>query len=307
MTPPKNNSQPPESSPETGQFTRRDFTQIASIAAGGAAIALVGIGASKISGTAKDPTGPETVREIPPITSVPKGDGADMLVQMQEELRRALAKPVEQRHWLMVIDTSKCVGCHACTIACIAENKLPRGVVYRPVVTTETGDYPNLAMRFTPRPCMQCQTPACVPVCPVKATWRRPDGIAAINYDQCIGCGYCVVACPYSARTRDLGEDYTANTPELQPYEQAPNYEYGKAWDRTRGRSPVGNARKCQFCVHRLDHGFLPMCVTTCIGRANYFGDANDPAAIVNKKAASPHAIRLLEEKGTHPSVIYLI
>jgi molybdopterin-containing oxidoreductase family iron-sulfur binding subunit len=294
---------------QSSKLTRRDFVQIGTIAAGGAAVAAVGITMSKLSGTpgADDPTGPGTIRSMPEMATVPKGEGSDPLVRMQEELRRALAKPVEQRRWIMVIDTRKCVGCHACTVACIAENKLPPGVVYRPVLETEIGTFPNVALRFTPRPCMQCDNPPCVPVCPVKATWKRPDGITTIDYDKCIGCGYCITACPYNARTRDLGENYTDNTPAIQPYEEAPNYEYGKSWSRTEHKSPVGNARKCQFCVHRLDQGLLPQCVTTCIGRANYFGDANDPDALVNKKAASPNAMRLLEEKGTKPSVVYLI
>ena len=295
--------------PAESRLTRRDFVQIGTIAAAGAAVAGVGITMSKLSGTpgADDPRGPGTIRSMPELATVPKGEGADSLVRMQEELRRALAKPVEQRRWIMVIDTRKCVGCHACTVACIAENKLPPGVVYRPVLETEIGTFPNLALRFTPRPCMQCDKPPCVPVCPVKATWKRPDGITTIDYDKCIGCGYCITACPYNARTRDLGENYTDNTPAIQPYEQAPNYEYGKSWSRTKHDSPVGNARKCHFCLHRLDQGLLPQCVTTCIGRANYFGDANDPDALVNQKAASPNATRLLEEKGTKPSVVYLV
>src|SRR3990172_2829398 len=72
---------------------------------------------------------------------------------------KAMAKPVEKRHWIMVIDTRKCIGCHACTIGCVAENKLPPGVVYRPVTTQEFGEYPNVQIRFLPRPCMQCDNP----------------------------------------------------------------------------------------------------------------------------------------------------
>lgn len=79
---------------------------------------------------------------------------------MQAELKKALAKPVEERRWMMVIDTRKCVGCHACTVACIAENKLPPGVVYRPVVQEEIGEFPNTQLRFFPRPCMQCENPS---------------------------------------------------------------------------------------------------------------------------------------------------
>ncbi len=235
------------------------------------------------------------------------GTTPDPLLRMQDELKRALKKPVEQRRWAMVIDLRKCVGCSACTIACIAENKLPPGVVYRPVLEEEIGTYPNVTRRFVPRPCMQCDNPPCVPVCPVNATFKRPDGIVAINYDECIGCRYCITACPYSARTFDNGRFYTSGTPQVTANEKLPNFEYGQAWDRSKGDSPIGNARKCQFCAHRLDAGMLPACVTTCIGRATYFGDANDPAALVSELIASPHVMRLKEEMGTAPKVYYIV
>jgi molybdopterin-containing oxidoreductase family iron-sulfur binding subunit len=272
--------------------------------------AAVGAGAlvnAKNTKISNEPTGDASIRKLPAKDTIPVTRDSDPLLRMQEELEIAMAKPVEQRRWMMVIDTRKCIGCHACTIACVVENKLPPGVVYRPVVTEEFGTYPNVAMRFTPRPCMQCEVPPCTPVCPVKATWKRPDGIVAVDYDKCIGCGYCVTACPYNARTRDLGENYTDGTPAIQPYEEQPNFEYGKHWDRKGHRSPVGNARKCQFCLHRLEHGMLPQCVTSCIGRATYFGDANDEKSLVNELAAKPNATRLLEERGTKPQVVYLV
>ena len=226
---------------------------------------------------------------------------------MQADLQRALKKPIDQRRWVMVLDLRKCVGCSACTIACVAENKLPPGVVYRPVLEEEIGTYPNVTRRFVPRPCMQCDNPPCVAVCPVGATFKRPDGIVAINYDTCIGCRYCIVACPYSARTFDSGRFYTSNTPQLAAYEKLPNFEYGQTWDRSKGDSPIGNARKCQFCAHRLDAGMLPACLTTCIGRATYFGDANDPQALVSELIALPNGMRLKEEMGTEPKVYYLV
>ncbi|HDK44913.1 MAG TPA: 4Fe-4S dicluster domain-containing protein [Actinobacteria bacterium] len=229
-----------------------------------------------------------------------------VLVRMRTDIERALQKPVDQRHWVMVIDLRKCVGCHACTVSCVAENKLPPGVVYRPVLDTELGTFPNVTRRFMPRPCMQCQEPPCVEVCPVGATWKRDDGITEIDYDQCIGCRYCITACPYSARTFDTGRTYTEGSPQQMEYELLPNFEYGKEWPRD-GGSPEGNARKCTFCLHRLEQGLLPACVTTCIGAANYFGDINDPNSLVAKMIAQPNAIRLKEEMGTEPSVYYLV
>ena len=181
----------------------------------------------------------------------------NLLLRMQADIQRAMEKPEGERRWGMVIDLRKCVGCHACTMSCVAENKLPPGVVYRPVLDQEIGLYPNVTRRFMPRPCMQCEEPPCVPVCPVNATYKRPDGIVAIDYEQCIGCRYCITACPYSARTFDAGYTYTENTPAQQEYELLPNYEYGVEHARVPGsdESPIGNARKCHFCLHRLEQG----------------------------------------------------
>ncbi len=230
----------------------------------------------------------------------------NIMLPMQDDIKKALEKPEAERHWVMVIDTRKCVGCTACTVSCVAENKLPPGVVYRPVLAHEFGTFPNVGQRFMPRPCMQCDNPPCVPVCPVNATWKRDDGIVAIDYDACIGCRYCITACPYSARTFDTGHTYDEGTPAQLDYELEPNFEYGAEWPRDEG-SPIGNVRKCHFCLHRLNEGELPACVTTCIGMANYFGDANDPDSLVAKLIASPNVRRLKEEMGTEPSVYYLI
>lgn len=295
------------SSDNGSEITRKDFIRGAAIGAVGVTAAIAAVTKARISPPKNDPTGEGTIRQIQEFKTTPKDAEQDILLRMQEELRRAMAKPVEQRRWIMVIDTRKCVGCHACTVACIAENKLPPGVVYRPVVQEQIGSYPNVQLRFLPRPCMQCDEPPCIPVCPVNATWKRPDGITAIDYDKCIGCRYCVAACPYGARTSDFGHEYTEGTPASQPYEHQPNHEYGKSWSRENHGSPVGNARKCQFCLHRLERGLLPECVTTCIGRANYFGDVNDVTSLVAEKAKAANQMRLLEEKGTKPKVIYLV
>ena len=243
----------------------------------------------------------------------------DLLERMRIELLRALEKPVDERRWVMVIDLRKCVGCHACTIACVAENKLPPGVVYRPVLEEEWGEYPNVTRRFTPRPCMQCDDPPCTPVCPVEATYKNDEGVVVVDYEQCIGCRACLTACPYGARTSDFGLTYTEGTPKelvglvvgqevADDYERAANFEYSRAWDRSdEHKSPRGNARKCHFCLHRVRVGELPACVTTCIGRATLFGDANDPHSLVTEMIAEPNVIRLKEELGTHPRVYYLV
>jgi len=240
----------------------------------------------------------------------------DILVRMQEDVRRASTRPRKERRWVMVIDLRKCVGCHACTIGCVAENKLPPGVVYRPVMEEEAGTYPNVTRKFLPRPCMQCDQPSCTEVCPVGATFKDGDGIVKIDYEQCIGCRYCVTACSYGARTFDFGELYVQSAPEMPAIvgktraaamERSANLEYGKPWARKGGASPAGNARKCHFCEHRLAEGMLPACVSTCVGRATMFGDANDAESVVSRLIHQPNAVRLREELGTEPRVFYLV
>lgn len=246
------------------------------------------------------------IREAPTPPSFGAAE-ADLVIRMGRDLERALQKPVEQRRWIMVIDLRKCVGCQGCISACRSENALPPGVAYRVVLEEEVGTYPNVSNRYLPRPCMQCDNPPCVSVCPVSATYSRPDGVVAIDYENCIGCRYCITACPYGARSFDFGEYYTADTPAKQPYETSrPSFDYGKSWTREGIGSPIGNARKCHFCLHRVEEGVLPACVTTCIGRATLFGDSNDPESLVSELIAAPNVMRLKEELGTQPKVYYL-
>ena len=224
----------------------------------------------------------------------------DILVVMQKDLERALAAPDTERRWAMLIDLRKCVGCHACTVGCVSENKLPPGMWYRPVHEYEQGTYPKVSRTFLPRPCLQCDNPPCVEACPVKgtdgATWKETTGLGAglvmINYEQCIGCGECVAACPYDARTMDEGAFHGDGTPAIQKYETMASFEYGRKWPRSGKNLPVGTARKCHFCVHRLAAGQLPVCITTCIGRAGYFGDENDPQSLIATGRRSPTAAR---------------
>jgi tetrathionate reductase subunit B len=165
-----------------------------------------------------------------------------------------------QLGWL--IDLDKCTGCDSCTVACKAENntrplaspmpfKNGRGVIpdhvsYRWVVKKETGEYPNPKLEFVTSACNHCEHPACLAACPksnteepsleTNAIFKRvDDGIVLINQDACIGCKYCIHACPYGA----------------------PQFN-----------SATEKVEKCTFCVHRLDAGFEPACVTTCVGNA---------------------------------------
>lgn len=303
---------------EESSITRRDFLR-GLMGGAGAAAAVAAFETLAANPAAVLAEGAVTAPLYPeqPLSSAAAGGPIDVLERMRAELQRALLKPSAERRWVMVIDLRKCVGCHACTIACVAENKLPPGVVYRPVIEEEWGEYPNVARRFVPRPCMQCENAPCVPVCPVGATYTNDEGIVVMDYERCIGCRYCITACPYSARVSDFGLTYNQGLPEAvgtiagpskaDHYERVANYEYGQPYPREGSRiSPVGNARKCHFCQHRILEGSLPACVTTCIGRATLFGDANDPNSLVAEMIASPNVMRLREDLGTEPRVYYL-
>jgi molybdopterin-containing oxidoreductase family iron-sulfur binding subunit len=198
-------------------------------------------------------------------------DGKDELTIIQEDIKRALGKP--RRTWGMLIDLRKCTACHACTASCVAEQKSPPGIIYRPVYEEETGKFPSVKRRWTPRPCNQCDDPPCVAACPNKgegkATWKSTKGVTAgvvmINYEQCIGCGRCVLGCPYKARALDGGAFYTEGTPQIEEYEKSPTWEYSKKWPREKNQLPMGTARKCHFC------------------RANVFGDIGDKESLIYK------------------------
>lgn len=206
--------------------------------------------------------------------------------------------------WVMVIDLQKCVGCDTCTVSCKAENRTPPGVNYNIVLEELSGTFPNVKNINIPRPCMQCDKPSCVQVCPTRATYKMVNGIVAIDNDRCIGCRYCMVACPYGARSFDFGESYEG---EMIGFDEITAPEYGmERGKRSKNKTPIGTVRKCSFCFHRLQRNEEPACVETCIGDARYFGNINDPESVVSKLAASPRAFRLKEELGNEPSVIYL-
>ena len=218
-------------------------------------------------------------------------EGRDELSIIQEDIKRALSRP--KRKWAMLIDLRRCVLCHACTAGCVAEQKSPPGISYRPVYEEEMGVFPVREKAISPRGPVSSATipPACRSVPkkgkegpPGRATKGLSAGIVMINYQECIGCGRCVVACPYKARNLDGGAFYTEGTPRRsKPMKPRPTWEYSRKWPREKSQVPIGVARKCHFCYHRLKAGMVPMCVSTCIARANYFGDLGDSQSLIYK------------------------
>jgi molybdopterin-containing oxidoreductase family iron-sulfur binding subunit len=241
---------------------------------------------------------------------------ASLLSTEVQAARAAEAAPqARQYRYGMVIDTRRCVGCRACVVACKAENKTPPGVAYTVVLEGVLGNRPDDKPLFMTKPCFHCENPPCVDVCPVGATFkRRQDGIVVVDYDRCIGCRYCMTACPYGARYFDYGDNYAAQQPGSD-FGSAPSPEYNQFRARQDGASPIGNVRKCTFCVHLQDErgrynkeeGRWPACAKTCTGHAIFFGDFNDPESEVSQLLCQRQAVRLKEELGTNPNVYYLL
>ena len=194
----------------------------------------------------------------------------------------------------MVIDLKNCVGCMACTVACKAENQTRPGIFWNIVKDQEFGEYPMVTRVFLPMPCMHCKEAPCVNVCPTGASHRREDGIVIVDYDKCIGCKYCIEACPYGARYFN-GESAGYFGTELTEMEKIGF-----------SRHKTGVVEKCTFCVDLVAQGKEPACVKTCIGKARYFGDLDDPDSKVSQLIKSRHGTQLLKELGTDPSVYYL-
>jgi Fe-S-cluster-containing dehydrogenase component len=236
--------------------------------------------------------------------------------------------------WTMAIDLDKCVACQGCSIACRFENNTPavkpseaikgRAIRWNDVTplpvnpTEETGEYPHVRNRYLTRPCMHCENPPCVKVCPVQATYIDDETIVRQNYARCIGCRFCTVACPYGVRYFNWFKPDWDNS-----FSQhlTPDRLEGDGVLEGPAPRPGGVVEKCTFCIHRLHKAreqakaegrdfrpdeYVPACVQTCTGKARFFGDLDDPESTVSRMAQNPRAFRLLEDVGTHPKVIYL-
>lgn len=220
-------------------------------------------------------------------------------------------KAMDGVEFVYCLNLTRCIGCRKCVHACVAENnlsqtpemqyirvlKMPHGSL-----NPEKGDHnyksesvPEKGFFYMPVACQQCQSPACVKVCPVKATWQEPDGITVIDYDWCIGCRYCEAACPYFARR------FNFTKPQVPKERLNTNMSY--LGNRPRS---VGVMEKCHFCIQRTRAGRYPACLEACPAGARKFGNILDPNSEVSQILKTKRVfIQLKEEVGTNPRFFY--
>lgn len=220
--------------------------------------------------------------------------------------------------WGMVIDLDKCTGCQACVVACQVENNLPiqgseefkqgRIIQWIHILPIIEEEYPHPRVRLLPMPCQHCDNPPCTKVCPVRATYKNDEGLVVQIYPRCIGCRYCVNACPYTCKFFNWK---SPRWPEEMAVAINPDVS-----TRTKGVT-----EKCSFCSHRLQKArdkaraedrdleevdYIPACVEVCPAEAMYFGDLDNPDGAVARFTRNARAFKLLEELGTEPKVTYL-
>jgi len=184
-----------------------------------------------------------------------------------------------KKHYAFVIDVSRCIDCRSCQVACSVENNVPMNNTRIWVNDLGVqGEFPKLERTFLPYNCMHCDQPPCVQVCVSGATFKdKVSGLVLVDQDACIGCGFCVDACPYNARYLNKER---------------------------------GVVDKCNACVQRLDQGMQPACVATCVGKSRVFGDLNDPESEASVALRNAHDILRLEVEtngvDTDPNIFYI-
>jgi phenylacetyl-CoA:acceptor oxidoreductase subunit 1 len=212
--------------------------------------------------------------------------------------------------WGMVIEQKRCIGCNACVLACKAEHFLPPGILWNRILISETGKYPAVNKLIYAIRCNQCREPKCVEVCPTGATQQREDGIVWIDENECVGCRYCMIACPYQARSfyEDGDKEYFPGQ-GLTEHEKIGKLLYPHQ---------VGVVQKCIFCKERIDAGLAkglkpgvdreatPACVIACPTNAMHFGDLDDSYSDIVRLIKEKKGKPFHPEYGTEPSIYYI-
>ncbi len=222
-------------------------------------------------------------------------------------------KPQEGIQFAYALSLTKCIGCRRCAHACTAENNQSReteddiDMSYIRVLELDKGsinieesdqyydgEVPQKDKYYMPVQCHQCQDSPCTKACPVEATWMEPDGVVVVDYNWCIGCRYCMAACPYDARR------FNWKKPTISQEAINPNQNYLS--NRIR---PQGVVEKCTFCLHRTREGKYPACLEVCPTGARVFGNLLDPESEINYILKNKRVYILKEDAGTNPKFFY--
>lgn len=312
--------QPPRTDPDTkapgAPVTRRRFLS-------GSVAALSGAAAFTAAAAPLRNVDPE---ELPTIEEFLQEHYKEMTPEDKEEVFDRIRKAVRRRHgvdptltdpppldgveFVYGLNISRCIGCRRCVHACVRENNQSRApeIQYIRVLEMERGSIdvetsehyyehealPHPHKYYMPVQCHQCSKPPCVKVCPVEATWQEPDGITVIDYDWCIGCRYCIAACPYWARRFNFAE------PHIPKGELNPKMAYLSNRPRAKGVT-----EKCTFCLQRTRKGQLPACLEVCPTGSRKFGNALDPNSEVAYILRYKRVYIFKEAVGTIPRFFY--
>ena len=283
---------------ESEKSSRRNFLK--KVSAGVGAVSLVSVGGASVIAGEKLKSG-EKVKLLATdgtLVEVDKDDikpAKEIVAELKEEARAGLPN----RKFAMVIDLARCKNARKCVDACQEGHLLPKDHEWIKLYLLQ--DDKSTAKYWLPRPCFHCDKPMCVSVCPVGATYKRPDGIVLVDNQRCIGCKFCMTGCPYSARVFNW-KDPEVKLPEGHVYDPETNIP-----------AVEGTVGKCVFCADKLRKNELPRCVTACPMGVIYFGDILEDTVTngieterFSKLMTDRAGYRYREELGTLPSVYYL-
>jgi molybdopterin-containing oxidoreductase family iron-sulfur binding subunit len=211
--------------------------------------------------------------------------------------------------WGLAIEMKRCIGCNACVLACKAEHFVPPDIFWNRIIIGEKGKYPHVSKLIYSVRCNHCAEPKCVDVCPTGATQKREDGIVWVDDTKCVGCRYCMVACPYQMRSFYEHEKNYFPGQELTDHEKIGKLLYPHE---------KGVVQKCVFCKERIDEGLKkglkpgvdrdasPACQIICPTSAIHFGDLDDPNSEINVVIQVKKGHQFHEEFNTDPSIFYI-
>jgi len=284
------------------ETSRRDFLKKAGVIGAGSLAAGAAIYSGYRFENAKKNS--ETVRVLTEdnrLVEIPRDQVKDIKSE-RKVLQTRGREGITGKKWVMVIDLSRCRNARKCVNACQSAHHL-RPYEYH-INTLAMQESENTPAFYMPKPCQHCDNPPCVSVCPVDATYKRQDGIVLIDNERCIGCRFCMAACPYSARMFQWQEPRDAVADAGKNYNVELNVPQKK-----------GTISKCLFSADRLREGMLPYCVSACPNGVFYFGDENENAVTngTTKETVNFRELleknggyRLMSELGTKPRVYYL-